>query len=83
MMATIDTMVQVTEIEGQFTTEWCWYRVRNYYPGTLVPTKMFVHEDRFSEWLTFKNINQWIDGTKQIFFDFRFFKDKHCTFTGK
>ena len=66
MMANIDAMVQGTVFEGSFTIEWCWCRYRHYYPETIVPTAMFDNEDHCAEWLTFKDINQCISGTKQI-----------------
>ena len=64
MMAIIDDMVHGTGFEGSFTTYWCWLIVRNPYTDTLVHTEMFDHEDRREEWLTFKNIDQWIGDAK-------------------
>ena len=83
MLASIDAMVHGTVFDGSFATEWCWSKGRNYYPETLVPTEMFDHKDHRAEWLTFKNINQWIDGAEHILLDLRFVKDEPCTFPGK
>ena len=83
MMATIDGMVQGTGSEGSFTTQWCSRRVWSSYPETHVPTVMFYHKDLHAGWLTFKDINQWIDGAKHILLDIRFLKDKPCTLLGR
>ena len=64
MIATIYTMVQGTEFEGLFTTDWCWHIFCNSYLETLVFTVISYHDDCRSEWLVFNNINQWIDGAK-------------------
>ena len=82
IMATVDAMVHGTVFEGLFATECCWRRFRHSYPETLVPTAMFDHEDRRTEWLTFNNTNQCIEGTKHILLDLMFVKDYPCTFPG-
>ena len=83
MMATIDSMVQRTGFEVSFTTDQCQRRAQHSYPETLLPCEIFYHEDRHEYWLTFNNINQWIDGEKQILLYLMFFKDEPCTFPGK
>ena len=83
MMTNIDAILRGTYFEGSFTIEWCWSRVRNSYTETLVPTAIFDHEYSRSEWLTFNNNNQWIDGAKQILLDIRFVKDESYIFSEK
>ena len=75
-MTTIDDMVQGTGFEGFFATQWCWRRFCHYYPENIVPTKNIYHEYCCSDRLTFKNINQFIEGAKQILLDIGFIKGR-------
>ena len=80
MLATMSAMVAGSVFEDKFSFEYAWKKLRRTYPKTLVPKDRLDHEDRRAEWLTFQNINCWLDGGKKFLIEMGIAIDEECVF---
>ena len=53
-----------TEWEQKICPDYLWRKVREDHPALLNPVKQKHNEDRRVDWLTYKNVNDWIDLAK-------------------
>ncbi len=64
MRTVIKAMTDGTKWEGKFNSEYAWRQTRSKLPELFIPAKAKAHEDQRMEWLTARNINDWMDGAK-------------------
>ena len=65
-----------TDWEGKFNDEYAWRKTRKDHPGILFPVSAKNHEDLRAIWLTYQNINKWIDFAKKFLIEIGFVKDE-------
>ena len=64
MMITVKALMMGTEWEQKICPDYLWRKVREDHPAILNPVKQKHNEDRRVDWLTYKNVNDWIDRAK-------------------
>lgn len=65
-----------TEWEGKFNDDYAWRKTRKDHPEILFPASAKNHEDLRADWLTYRNINDWIDFAKKFLIEIGFVKDE-------
>jgi hypothetical protein len=65
-----------TKWEGTFNTEYCWRKARRNHLEILNPAQGKKNKDRHLEWLSYKNIMDWMARAKLFLIDFGMAKDE-------
>ncbi len=76
MQSIIKAVTVGKDWEGKIPTNNAWKRAHADYPEHFVPSQAKDHEDRWAEWLTTQNINDWIDSNKKYIIDIDFVKNE-------
>ena len=75
MLATITAFTDGTKYEG-IDADWLWRITRFDHPAILNACRAKNNEDRRVDWLTFKNITEWMSEAKQMLVDMGMVKDE-------
>ena len=65
-----------TNHEGKYSHDYAWRATRARNPGIVNPFKAISSEDRRSEWVTYKNLNDWNDYAKKVMIEIGLAKDE-------
>ena len=69
-------LVTQTKWEGVFNTPYCWRKTRKLHPEIMNPVRAKINEDRRVEWLTYKNIWDWLARAKDFLISIGMAKDE-------
>ena len=69
-------LVAQTKWEGVFNTPYCWRKTRGLHPEILNPVRAKINEDRRVEWLSYKNIWDWLARAKDFLISIGMAKDE-------